>query len=109
MAAIRADPRILYEHLAVEATVDASCADATTRLASLSDILWHFLEATLDALDKDNEVFSQHAHAYLTSRASRLVPGVARETHHYDEGTHDVEASPSSMFKEPIIIGYLRR
>ena len=74
------------------------------RLASLNDSSWHFLEATLGVFDKDYEVFSQCARAYLKSRASRLVPRVAQATHHYDEGTHDVEASPSSMSKEPIII-----
>ena len=34
MATIRADPQILEEHLTVEATVDASCPDAATRLAA---------------------------------------------------------------------------
>ena len=47
MAAIRADPRILEEHLAVEATMDASRADAATRLAALNDSSWRFLEATV--------------------------------------------------------------
>ena len=74
------------------------------RLAALDGNLWCFLEATVGAFDKDYEVFSQHARAYLISRASRLVPGVAQATHHYDEGTHKAEASPSSMFKDPIII-----
>ena len=37
MTAIRAAPQILEEHLAVEATVDASRADAATRLAALND------------------------------------------------------------------------
>ena len=104
MAAIRADPQILEEHLAVEATVDASRADAATRLAGLNVSSWCFLEATIGAFDEGYEVFSQHARAYLNSRVNRLVPGVAQETHHYDEGTHDVEASPSSMSKEPIVI-----
>ena len=45
MAAIRAKPYILEEHLAVEATVDASHANVVTRLAALNDSLWHFLEA----------------------------------------------------------------
>ena len=36
MAAIRADPQILEEHLTVEATVDASHADAAARLAALN-------------------------------------------------------------------------
>ena len=104
MAAIRADPQIFEEHLAVEATVDTSRADAATRLAALNDSSWRFLEATIGAFDKDYEVFSQRAHAYLISRASRLVPGATRATHHYNEGTHDAEASPSSMSKEPIVI-----
>ena len=47
MAAIRADPQILEEHLAVEATVDASRADAATRLAALNDSTWRFLEAII--------------------------------------------------------------
>ena len=45
MAAIRADPQILEEHLAVEATVDASRTDAVRRLAALNDSSWRFLEA----------------------------------------------------------------
>ena len=45
MAAIRADPQILEEHLAVEATVDASRADVAMRLAALNDNSWRFLEA----------------------------------------------------------------
>ena len=104
MAAIRADPQILEEHLAIEATIDSSHADAATRLAALNDSSWHFLEATVGAFDKDYEVFSQRARAYLISRASRLVPGAAQATHHYNKGTHDAEASPSSMSKEPIVI-----
>ena len=104
MAAIHADPQILEEHLAVEATVDASRTDAVTRLAALNDSSWYFLEATVGAFDKDYEVFSQHVRAYLISRASRLVPAAAQATHHYNEGTHDVEAFPSSMSKEPIVI-----
>ena len=44
MAAIRADPQILEEHLVVEATVDASRTNAATRLAALNDSLWRFLE-----------------------------------------------------------------
>ena len=56
------------------------------------------------AFDEDYVVFSQRARAYLISRASGLVTGVVQATHHYDEGTHDVEDSPSSMSKEPIII-----
>jgi hypothetical protein len=104
MAVMRADPQILEEHLTVEATVNALRADAAMRLAALSNSLCCSLEATVGAFDKDYEVFSHCAHAYLNSRASRLVPGVAQATHHYKEGTHDVEASPSSKSKEPIII-----
>ena len=94
----------MEEHLVVEASIDASRADPATRLATLNDSSWRFLEATLDAFDKDYEVFSQCARAYLNSRASRLVPGAAQATHHYNEGTHDAEAPPSSMSKEPIVI-----
>ena len=85
MAAIHADPQILEEHLAVEATVDTSRADATMRLAALNDSSWRFLEATVGAFDEDYEVFSQCACAYLISRASRLVPGAAQATQHYNE------------------------
>ena len=81
MAAIRADPQILEEDLAVEAIVDASRADAATRLAALNDSSWRFLEAAVSAFDEDYEVFSQCAHAYLISRTSRLVPGAAQATH----------------------------
>ena len=94
----------MEEHLAIEATVDASRTDAVTWLAALNDNLWRFLEATVGAFDKDYEVFSQCARAYLISRARRLVPGAAQATHHYNEGTHNAEASPSSMSKEPIVI-----
>ena len=89
MAAIRVDPQILEEHLAVEATVDASRANAATRLAALNDSSWRFLEDTIGAFDEDYEVFSHHARAYLISRASRLLPRAAQATHHYNEGTHD--------------------
>ena len=58
MAAIRADPQILEEHLAVEATVDASCTNAAMRLAALNHSSWHFLEAIVGAFDEDYEVFS---------------------------------------------------
>ena len=84
MAAIRVDPQILEEHLAIEATIDASHADAAMRLAALNDSSWRFLEATIGAFDADYEVFSQGAHAYLISRASRLVPRAAQATHHYN-------------------------
>ena len=106
MATIRADPQILEEHLTVVVTIEASHLDAATRLAALNDSSWRFLEATVGAFDEDYEVFSQRARAYLISRASRLVPGAAQANHHYNEGTHDAEASPSSMSKEPIIIDF---
>jgi hypothetical protein len=73
-------------------------------LAALNDSSWCFLEATAGAYDEDYDVFCQHARAYLNSRASRLVPRAAQASHHYEEGTHDVEASPSSKSKEPIVI-----
>ena len=94
----------MEEHLAVEATIDASRADAATLLAALIDSSWCFLEATVGAFDEDYEVFSQRARAYVISRARGLVPRAAQATHHYNEGTHDAEASPSSMSKEPIVI-----
>ena len=53
MAAIRADPQILEEHLAAEATADASRADAAMQLAALNDSSWCFLEATVGAFDED--------------------------------------------------------
>ena len=72
----------MEEHLAIEATVDASCANAAAWLAALIDSSWRFLEATLGAFDADYEVFSQRARAYLIWRANRLVPGAAQATHH---------------------------
>ena len=104
MAAIRVDPQIFEEHLAIKATVDASRVDAMAQLAALNDNSWRSLEATVGAFDEDYKVFSLRARAYLNSRASRLVPGAAQAPHYYKEGTHDVEASPSSMSWEPIII-----
>ena len=86
------------------AGADPDKAPAATQLAALNDSSWRFIEATLSAFNEDYEVFSQRAHAYLISRARRLVPGVGQVTHHYNEGTHDAEASPSSMSKEPIFI-----
>ena len=56
------------------------------------------------AFDEDYKVFYLWARAYLNLRASRLVPRAAQATHHYNEGTHDAEASPSFMSKEPIVI-----
>ena len=94
----------MEEDLTVEATVDASCTDSAMQLAALNDSSWRFLEATVGAFDEDYEVFSQRARAYLISRASRLVPRASQATHHYNEGTHDAEAWPSSMSKEPIVI-----
>ena len=104
MAAIRADPQILEEHLAVEATVDASCADAAMRLAALNDSSLCFLEAIVSAFDEDYEVFSQRVCAYLSSRVGGLVPEQAQDTHNYEVGPQSVEASPSSKFKEHIVI-----
>ena len=104
MVATRANPQILEEHLVVEATINSSRIDATTRLAALNDSSWNFLEATVNAFDEDYEVFSQRARAYPNSRTRRLVPRAAQETHHYEEGTHDVEALPSSKSKKPIVI-----
>ena len=99
MAAMRADRQILEEHLLFEATVDTA-----TLLSTLKYSSWRFLEATVDAFGEDYEVFSERSCAYLISRASGLVPGAAHATHHYNEGTHDVDASPSSISKEPIVI-----
>ncbi|KAE8806375.1 hypothetical protein D1007_17428 [Hordeum vulgare] len=104
MAAIHGGPQILEEHLAVEATIDTSGVDATTRLAALNDNSYCFLEAIVGAFEKDYRVFSRRAHAYLNSTASNLVLGEAFASQNYEEVTHDVEASPSSMSKESYII-----
>ena len=58
MDTMRADPRILDMHHVVEATVDASHADAATWLASINDNSWSFLEGTVGAFDEDFDVFS---------------------------------------------------
>ena len=80
MAAIRADPQIFEEHLAFDAAVVASRADAAMRLAALNDSSWRFLEATVGAFEEDYKVFYQRACAYLILRASRLVLGAAQAT-----------------------------
>ncbi|KAE8785251.1 hypothetical protein D1007_41086 [Hordeum vulgare] len=71
MAAIRVDPKILEEHLVIEATIVASHANALTRLVALNYSSWRFLEAIIGAFDEDYKVFSRRARAYLNSRASR--------------------------------------
>ena len=60
MAAIRADPQILEEHLAVGATVDALRANTATRLAALNNSSWRFLEATLGAFNTMRCFLSVH-------------------------------------------------
>ncbi|KAE8791984.1 hypothetical protein D1007_33615 [Hordeum vulgare] len=95
---IRAQPQILEDHLVV-----ASCTDSATRLAALNDISWCFLESIVGAFDEDYNVFSERDRAYINSRDNKLVPRAAQVTHHYEEGTHDVEASPSSMSNDRII------
>ncbi|KAE8812735.1 hypothetical protein D1007_10225 [Hordeum vulgare] len=50
------------------------------RLATLNDISWNFLDATVGAFDKDYEVISKCARAYLNLKVSRLVPEQLRET-----------------------------
>ncbi|KAE8812648.1 hypothetical protein D1007_10349 [Hordeum vulgare] len=52
-ATIRANPQILERHLAVEATVNASRADATMRLAALNKCSWSFLEVFVVSFDED--------------------------------------------------------
>ncbi|KAE8790073.1 hypothetical protein D1007_35680 [Hordeum vulgare] len=71
MVAMRADPQILEEHLAVEDIVDVLCMVAATQLAALNDNPWYFLEGIVGAFGKDYEVFSQRSNAYLGSRVSR--------------------------------------
>ncbi|KAE8806131.1 hypothetical protein D1007_17733 [Hordeum vulgare] len=95
MATICVDPQILEEHVVVEATIDASCTNIATRLATLNNSSWYFLEAIVGAFDEDYKVVSQHARAYLKLRANRCVSRA---------GTHDVEALTSCMSKDPIII-----
>ncbi|KAE8799866.1 Casein kinase I isoform delta-like protein [Hordeum vulgare] len=75
MAAIRADPQILKEHLIMEATIDTSCVNVAMRFVALNDSSWHFLEATVGAFDKDYKVFSQHSSAHLKSRATKKTMG----------------------------------
>ncbi|KAE8776783.1 hypothetical protein D1007_50514 [Hordeum vulgare] len=98
---MHADPQILEQLLAIEAIVDAPRTDAATRLAALNNNWLYFLEGSAGAFHDDYKLFSQHACAFVNSRAGSLVPGQDEATHHYKEGTHDVEASPSS---KPIII-----
>ncbi|KAE8786519.1 casein kinase i isoform delta-like protein [Hordeum vulgare] len=68
MAAIHADPQILEEHLVVEAIADASCVDATSRLAALNDSSWHFLETIVGSFDEDYKAFpKQFTDDYLSN------------------------------------------
>ena len=99
VASVHADPKILEEHMAVEATLNSSHKDAASRLSSLSSSSWCFFEGTVGAYDEPYVVFSQRARAYMNSRSSRLV----NHTDH-EQGTHDVQISPSSKGKETIII-----
>ncbi|KAE8784316.1 hypothetical protein D1007_42095 [Hordeum vulgare] len=69
LVAIHADLEILEEHLANEATIDTSCADAATQLAALNNSSWRFHKSTVGAFDKDYKVFSQRAPAYLNCTA----------------------------------------
>ncbi|KAE8819953.1 hypothetical protein D1007_02131 [Hordeum vulgare] len=101
MAAKRADPQILEKQLSIEATVETSRTNTSTCLAALNNSLWRFLEGSFGAFGEHYKFFSQRARAFLSSRVDRLVTGQAQATHHYKEGTHDVEASPSS---KPIVI-----
>ncbi|KAE8818320.1 hypothetical protein D1007_03954 [Hordeum vulgare] len=73
------------------------------QLAPINDSSWPFLEGTVGAFDKDYKVFSERARAYLNSRSYMLVMGKDQATHHYEEDTHSVKASPSSKLKEPIV------
>ncbi|KAE8803351.1 hypothetical protein D1007_20795 [Hordeum vulgare] len=103
-ASMHPDPHILEENLAVEAIIDASHADAATRLAALNENSWSFLEDTTDAFEGEYNVFYQRGCAYLSSRVDMLVLGQDQATHHYEGCTHGVEASPSSNLKKPIVI-----
>ena len=99
VASIRADPKILEDHMDVEATFNASCIDAASRLSVLRSSSWCFFAGTVGTYDEPYAVFSQRARAYMNSRSSRLV----NHTDH-EQGTHDVKISPSSKGKETIII-----
>ncbi|KAE8766920.1 hypothetical protein D1007_61790 [Hordeum vulgare] len=101
MAAMRADPKILEKHPAIKATVAASRTDTASWLAALNNSSWCFIKDSAGVFDEDYKLFCQHAHALHSSRSDRLVTEQAQSTHRYEEGTHDVEASPSS---KPIII-----
>ena len=98
VASMRANPPILEEHMAFEATVNASRKDAASRLSALSSSSWCFFAGTVGAYDEPYDVFSDCARAYMNSRSSRLV----NHTDH-EQGTHDVQISPSSKGKETII------
>ena len=88
---MRADPQILEKHMAVEATLNASRKDATTRLSALNSSSWCFFAGNVGAYDEHYDVFSQRARAYMNSRSSRMGPGPAKANHTDDEqGTQDV-------------------
>ena len=91
VASMHADLKILKEHMAPEATLNASHKDAASRLSCLSRSSWCLFEGTVGAYDQLYAVFSQRARAYMNSRSSRLV----NHTDH-EKGTHDVQILPSS-------------
>ena len=99
VASMRADPKFLEEHMAVEATLNAPRIDAASRLLALRSISWCFFAGTVGAYDEPYAVFSQRARAYMNSRSSRLV----NHTDH-EQGTHDVQITPYSKGKETITI-----
>ncbi|KAE8798683.1 hypothetical protein D1007_26037 [Hordeum vulgare] len=96
-----ANPHILEQLLAIEVTVYASHEDIATWLVALYNSSCCFLEGFASAFDDEYELISERAHVLLCSKAVMLVSRHAHATHHYEESTHDVEASSSS---KPIII-----
>ncbi|KAE8797287.1 hypothetical protein D1007_27534 [Hordeum vulgare] len=72
MAAMHADPRLLEKHLAVEAIVNTSPADATTWLSALNNNSLCLLEGSPAGFDDDYELFSQYACAFVNSRPKSL-------------------------------------
>lgn len=64
-----ADPQILEEQLAIEATVQTSHADNVMQMTALNHRAWRIFWATIAAYDDNYKVFSIRARVYLKSGA----------------------------------------
>ena len=90
-----ANPKILDEHLAVEASIQEARSDAAMRQAGLTDSSWGFFEGTVGNFDSCIE-FANRAHAYMKSRLAFFPSSSV--------ATREAETPRSAKGKETIII-----